>query len=98
MAEKKQRKKVEQRINKFKIAPPNPHLTPTEKWYNVINAAKRLRISTNTLYRRCRQKLIIFYMNGNAYEFNEADMIDYEQRCKRNTYGATVAACITFAI
>jgi hypothetical protein len=84
MAEKKQRKKVEQRINKFIIAPPTPNLEPTGKWYNAKNAAKYLRLSMNTLYSRCRNMLITFYVNGNAFEFNQVHLDDYLLRCRRN--------------
>jgi hypothetical protein len=75
---------VEQRIKKFSIAPPTPNLKPTGKCYDAKNAAKYLWMSLNTLYSRCKEKLIVFYEDGNIFKFNEVDLKDYMQRCKRN--------------
>jgi hypothetical protein len=86
MAGNKPRKKVEQRIDKFKIAPPTPNLAPAGKWYDAKNAAKFLRVSPNTLYLWCRHKLIVFYDKGSRFDFNEVDLVDMLQRCKRNAF------------
>ena len=86
MTGKKPRKKVERRINKSKIARPAANLAPTGKWYDLKKAAKFLRVWPNTLYNWCSDKLIVFYDKGREFDFNEVDLLDMLQRCKKNAF------------
>lgn len=84
MEEKTQRKKVDRRVNKFSIAPPTPNLKPAGKPLNSKAAARYLNTTKNTLFSLCRQCLITYYLNGNAFEFYIVHLDDFKFRCMRN--------------
>lgn len=68
----------------FKIAPPTPNLLINGRPLNSKNAAKYLGISRNTLFKRCIENLITYFVNGNAFEFYTVHLDDYKHRCCRN--------------